>query len=134
MDGRISQVALVVRDQAKALEFYTNRVGFEKKTDLSPPGGVRWVTVGPKGQDLELALWQVGSRTDPREPSANWRPGASPAIVVRVPDCRRTFDELKARGVPFEQDAPGEFPWGIVATFADPDGNRFSLWQNRGGP
>ncbi len=128
MEARISQFTLVVNNQSAALEFYTKKVGFEKKTDFSPPGSYRWVTVGPKGQDLELALWQVGS-PDPNGWSKNWKPGISPPITLRVDDCRRTFADMKGRGVSFKQEKPEEYPWGISATFADPDGNLFSINQ-----
>ena len=130
MEGRVSQVTLVVTDQAKAVEFYTEKVGFETKTDVALPGGGRWVSVGPKGQDLELALWEVGSATDPaqRAWSKNWAPAKAPPIVLQVADCRKTFQELSGRGVEFPQP-PKEYPWGIAATFKDPDGNLFSLSQ-----
>jgi predicted enzyme related to lactoylglutathione lyase len=130
MDGKITALTLVVTDQSKALEFYTSAVGFEKKTDLTPPGRSRWVTVGPKGQDLELALWQVGSATDPVQQawSKDWAPARSPPIVLRVADCAATYRELSARGVQFPQP-PEEYPWGTAATFKDPDGNLFSLSQ-----
>jgi len=45
MDGKVSQMTLVVNDQAKALAFYTEQAGFEVKTDYTPPGGSRWVPV-----------------------------------------------------------------------------------------
>ncbi len=130
MDGRITQLILVVTNQAQALEFYTEKVGFEKKTDVTPPGGTRWVTVGPKGQDLELALWEVGSAVDPaqRAWSKQWVPGQYPPLLIRVADCRKTYEELQARGVDFPQPAK-EYPWGVSATFRDPDGNLFSLSQ-----
>lgn len=130
MEGRVSQVTLVVSDQAKALAFYTEKVGFEKKTDFTSPVGYRWVSVGPKGQDLELALWAVGSVADAsqREWSKHWAPARMPPIVLKVADCRATFEELRSRGVEFPQP-PKEYPWGTAATFQDPDGNLFSLSQ-----
>ncbi|HUK74402.1 MAG TPA: VOC family protein [Nitrososphaerales archaeon] len=128
MEATISQLTLVVKNQAEALEFYTSKVGFEKKTDITPPGRDRWVTVGPKSQNLELALWQVGS-PDPSGWSKNWRPGNGPPIVLRVDDCRKTFSEMRSRGVEFKQAQPQELPWGISATFSDPDGNLFSINQ-----
>jgi predicted enzyme related to lactoylglutathione lyase len=130
MEGKITQVTIVVTNQARSLEFFTEKVGFEKKTDVTPPGGYRWVTVGPKGQELELALFELGSPTDPtqREWSKHWAPGTAPPLVLRVADVRKTYDELKSRGVKFPQ-APVEYPWGTAATFQDPDGNLFSLSQ-----
>ena len=128
MDTKVSQVTLVVKNQDAALEFYTQRIGFEKKTDYTPPSSYRWVTVGPKGQDLELALFQLGSR-DPSGWSSRWQPASGPPIVLRVDDCRKAFDELKSRGVEFKQAQPEEYAWGVSATFSDPDGNLFSINQ-----
>lgn len=127
MDSRISQITLVVKNQTDALEFYTEKVGFEKKTDFTPPGGDRWVTVGPKRQELEIALFQAGRR-DANNWSREWKPGSNPPLVMRVDDCRSAFEELKAHGVQFVQE-PKEYPWGISATFSDPDGNLFSINQ-----
>jgi predicted enzyme related to lactoylglutathione lyase len=128
MEGRITSVSLVVTNQVESLEFFTEKVGFEKKTDFTGPGGFRWVTVGPDGGDLELVLFQLGSATDPaqKEWSKQWSPGKAPPIMLRVADCRKTYDELQSRGVKFPQP-PFDHPWGTSATFADPDGNLFSL-------
>jgi predicted enzyme related to lactoylglutathione lyase len=126
MDTRVQAISLVVRDKTNALDFYTQKVGFEKKTDVTNHG-YRYVSVGPKGQDLELALWQVGS-PDPTGWSENWKPANAPPIVLRVDDCRKLFTELKTKGVEFRQELH-ENPWGITATFSDPDGNLFSINQ-----
>jgi predicted enzyme related to lactoylglutathione lyase len=128
MRTKIVQFTLVVKNQHAALDYYTGKVGFEKKTDVTPSGRDRWVTVGPEGQDLELALFQVGTR-DPNGWSSNWRPGTNPPIVLSVDDCRKAFAEMKSRGVEFKQEQPVEYPWGISATFSDPDGNLFSINQ-----
>jgi len=122
--------ALVVRNQQKSVEFYTERVGFEIKTDVAPKGGSRYVTVGPKGQDIEIALWEVGGTTDPsqKEVSQTWSPARSPPIVLRVADCRGIHRELSGKGVKFHT-APFDHPWGVSATFMDPDGNLISLSQ-----
>ena len=124
MDARISSIALVVKNKEEALEFYTEKVGFEKKTDYTN-GGYRYVTVGPKGQDLELALWQEGS-PDQGGSSGQLKSGMYPPIVMMVDDVRKTAAELKASGVQFKAE-PQEYPWGESATFTDPDGNRFSI-------
>lgn len=130
MEAKISQLTIVVKDQAKALEFYTQKVGWEKRTDVTPPGSYRWVTVAPKGVELEIALWQVGSATDPTQAawSREWAPARAPPVVLRVGDCKKAYEELHARGVPFVAP-PKEYPWGIAATFQDPDGNLFSISQ-----
>ncbi len=121
---KIESVSLIVRDKARALEFYTEKVGFEKKTDVTNHG-YRWVTVGPKEQDMQLELWQVGS-SDPTGASRNWKPGNMPPIVLLVDDCYKVFAELKAKGVEFRRELE-EYPQGVSATFADPDGNLFTI-------
>jgi len=130
MEGKIIQFSLVVTDQAKSLEFYTEKVGFEKKTDFTPPGGHRYVTVGPKGQDLEIALWEMGSAVGPgqEEWAKHWAPGNSPPISLRVADCNKVYQELRSRGVEFPQPA-FKHPWGTSATLKDPDGNLLSINQ-----
>jgi len=121
---KIESVSLIVRDKAQALEFYTEKVGFEKKTDVTNYG-YRWVTVGPKEQDMQLELWQVGS-AGPTGASKGWKPGNAPPIVLLVDDCYKMFAELKARGVEFRRELE-EYPQGVSATFADPDGNLFTI-------
>lgn len=134
MDGKIAGWSLVVSNKAKALEFYTKSVGFDKKTDVTGPNGYRYVTVGPKDQHLELALWEIGSATDPAQAewSKQWAPGKSPPIGISVTDCSAAYKELSARGVHFPSP-PTENPWATVAIFKDPDGNLFTLTQFKGG-
>lgn len=128
MEGKITVIPLVVTNQARSLAFFTEKVGFEKKTEVGNPGGARWVTVGPKGQDLEMTLWEVGSLVDPSqaEVAKRWAPGHAPPVLLNVADCKKAHQELSARGVEFVLP-PLERPWGTVATFRDPDGNLFSM-------
>jgi predicted enzyme related to lactoylglutathione lyase len=130
MEGKITSIALVVSDQKESVEFYTEKVGFDIKTDVAPKGGSRYVTVGPKGQDLEIQLWEIGGATDPsqKDLSKSWSSGKSPPILLRVTDCRGAYRELSGEGVRFLQE-PFDHPWGTSATFMDPDGNLFSMNQ-----
>ncbi len=121
---KIESVPVIVKDKAVALEFYSKKLGFEKKVDVTDHG-YRWVTVGPKGQDMQLELWQVGS-LHPGADSKNWQPGHAPPIVLLVDDCRRMFVDLKAKGVAFKGDLL-EYPQGVSATFSDPDGNLLTI-------
>ena len=119
MNAKITHVALVVKNKDEAVEFYTKKLGFEKKADYNPPGGERWVTVGPKGQDLELVLSQAG-----KAGATN----SSTHITMSVDDCKKTSAELKTRGVQFMQE-PLEHPYGVSAIFIDPYGNTFQINQ-----
>jgi catechol 2,3-dioxygenase-like lactoylglutathione lyase family enzyme len=54
---KVVYVAVLVSNQDKALDFYTNVIGLEKRGDYPTPDGPRFLTVGVKGQDFELVLW-----------------------------------------------------------------------------
>src|SRR6266511_3597457 len=111
MIEKLTHVPIVVSDQEKALHFYTEVLGLEKRADYQLPGNPRWVTVGPKGQDLELILFQGKYQLDPRAPREAGSAGNH--WVFKTDDCRKDFEVLKARG----------------GKFKDPDGNHLTLLQ-----
>ena len=130
-NARISQVTLIVKNQSEALEFYTKKIGFEKKIDMPTPFGARWIAVGPKGQDLGLALAEAGW-PDVAGLGKKYNAGGAPPIVIEVEDCRKTYLELKSRGVDFKPvwgEELKEVSYGIIALFSDPDGNLFEIHQ-----
>jgi len=98
---RITVTSVFVDDQAKALAFYTDKLGFTKRTDL-PAGEYRWLTVGDDHSDVELLL----------EP--NQHPAATayqqalvadgiPCAQFAVDDAQAASEELARRGVVFTQ-------------------------------
>lgn len=120
-------VAVFVSDQDRALDFYTNVLGFEKRFENAPtPEGPRFLTVGVKGQDFTLLLWPgTPGRGKPTE-------GLVPAqYTIETDDCRASFEQLTARGVQFDPPEVLERPWGRVAKFEDPDGNVLQLREAR---
>lgn len=119
---KVAYVALLVSDQDKALDFYTNVVGFEERGDFQTPKGPRFLTVGVKGQDFELVLWP-GTPAQAEQGSA--------VYTIEVENCREAFETLKDRGVTFEPPEVLEFPWGQVARFHDPDGNLLQVREGR---
>ncbi len=129
MIEKLTVVGVVVKDQAKAVEFYTKSLGLEKRSDFTGPTGVRWVTVAPKGQDIEIALVQAGSYPDPKGGQIQVQPAGGTQWTFQTNDCKKDFEELKSRGVRFAQSKPAEYPYGIQANFTDPDGNAFALLQ-----
>ena len=104
---------------------YTNVLGLEKRVENPTPDGPRFLTVGVKGDDFQLVLWPG---TPGQAEPAMGRPPAS--ITIETDDCRKTVEELKSRGVEFVSDVL-EFPWGYVAQFQDPDGNRLQIREGR---
>jgi predicted enzyme related to lactoylglutathione lyase len=124
---KLTLVTVVVKNQEAALDYFTKTLGLEKRADFAQPGVPRWVTVAPKGQDIEISLWQAGSRTEGVPPSHN-QAGNGTSWNFQVKDCRKAYADLKARGVKFRSE-PVEYPWAIAAAFTDPDGNSFGITQ-----
>lgn len=122
MIGATTHVPLVVSDHDRALDFYVGKLGFETRQDYRQKGHPRWLTVAPKGSEVEFALVKGEYRADPRATEGfRW--------TLTTSDCRADVAALKGRGVAFDGKAPAEMPFGILATFVDPDGNRFNLLQ-----
>ncbi|QGN34419.1 VOC family protein [Microlunatus sp. Gsoil 973] len=124
---KVFYTSVLVSDQDRALDFYTNVVGLEKRNENPPttPGGPRFLTVGVTGEDFMLVLWPG---TPGQAEPVMGRPPAS--ITIETDDCRKAVEELQSRGVKSVSEVL-EFPWGYVAQFEDPDGNRLQLRQGR---
>ena len=141
MIQRMSHSAIFVLDQDVAKDFYVNKLGFELKMDESMPNGFRWLTVNPKGQpDLEIILMKVApspfagmspqkiQQEDVGTIAELMKKGAFGAGVFQTADCRKTYEELKAKGVEFLSPPKDQF-YGVEAVFRDPFGNWFSMTQ-----
>jgi catechol 2,3-dioxygenase-like lactoylglutathione lyase family enzyme len=130
---RLSHVTIYVLDQDAAKDFYINKLGFELKTDASMDNGFRWLTVAPKGQaDLEIILMPTTNSKWDAETSEALRTlvrkGVLGSGVLETADCKKTYEELKAKGVEFLQP-PVERFYGIEALLKDNSGNWFSMTQ-----
>jgi catechol 2,3-dioxygenase-like lactoylglutathione lyase family enzyme len=117
----IAYAAMFVSDQDKALDFYTNVLGFEKRLENPTPDGPRFLTVGLPEQDFQLVLWP--GTPGQAQPLKSHTPGA---YTIDTGDCREAYETLKSRGVRFDTDVL-EYPWGYIAVFQDLDGNRLQL-------
>ncbi len=138
MIQRLSHSTIWVLNQDSAHDFYVNKLGFDVKTDATMDGGFRWLTVSPKGQpDLEIILMPItpGPMMDEatcgtlREMVRNGKLGAG---VFNTADCKKTYEDLKAKGVEFMQEPTEKF-YGTEALFKDDSGNWFSLSQHAEG-
>ncbi len=133
MIQRMSHTTIFVTDQDAAKDFYVGKLGFEVRTDATM-GDFRWLTVGPKGQpDLEIVLMKIAPFGHMDAESADTLrrlldKGVLGAGAFHTADCRKTYEELSARGVQFKA-APEEKFYGIEAIFCDNSGNWFSLTQ-----
>jgi predicted enzyme related to lactoylglutathione lyase len=122
---RVFYTSVLVSDQDRALDFYTNVLGLELRVENPTPDGPRFLTVGVPGDEFQLVLWPG---TPGQAVPALGNP--PPSVTIATDDCRKTVEELRSRGVEFVTDVL-EFPWGFVAQFHDPDGNRLQLRQGR---
>jgi len=141
MIQKMSHATIYVLDQDQAKDFYVNKLGFEARADYTAPNGFRWLTVVPKGQaEFEIALLKVGSAAPPESNGAGTTQKDVEAMAAllkkgwlstgafQTADCRKTSEELKAKGVEFVSEPKDEF-WGVTAVIKDPFGNYFSMTQ-----
>lgn len=133
---RISTAQLWVHDQDAALEYYTRKLGFEVRADvtMAEMGDFRWLTVGPPGQDdVSIVLMAVpgppvmdeATQAQVRDIAAK---GFAGTVFLTTDDCQASYEELSARGVEFTE-APQQMPYGIDCGFRDPSGNSVRLTQ-----
>jgi catechol 2,3-dioxygenase-like lactoylglutathione lyase family enzyme len=141
MITKLSHFLLFVLDQDSAKEFYTEKLGFEVRTDFQMGegfedggSGFRWLTVSPPDQpDVVVILADTAMGNDEqtaKQLRALVAKGALGATVFDTDDCQKTYEELSGRGVVFTSE-PAERPYGIEAVFRDDSGNTFSLTERR---
>ena len=136
---RISQVATVfvpVADQERALEFYLDMLGFEKRADFTYGEASRWIEVAPPGSKIAIALVSPSEGKSDRGDEAH--------CALTTEDIEADHATLRARGVDVDAEIArkGKRRSGLVSTEAtvpdpvpsqffsrDPDGNRFLIVQ-----
>ena len=123
---RFSLVTIFVRDQDEALQFYTEKLGFEKRADDARTMlGFRWLTVAPTGQkEPEFVLLKAVEKEQTEQV------GKQSHLGFSTDDCRATYEALKARGVKFTSP-PEDVGYGVQALFEDLYCNEFVLVQTR---
>jgi uncharacterized glyoxalase superfamily protein PhnB len=136
---KIANAQLWVHDQDEALEFYTRKVGFEVRADVTVPelGNFRWLAVGPEGQeDFSVVLMAIPGQPVMDEQTAEevrtlMGKGFAGTVFLTTEDVQADYEELKSRGVEFTE-TPEERPYGIDCGFRDPSGNSLRLTQLSG--
>lgn len=135
MITKLSHFSVYVLDQDSAYDFYVNKLGFEVKTDAKMDNGFRWLTVAPTEQgdpEMEIVLMPTlgpGAAKENMDALRELiRKGTFGVGVFYTADCRKTFEELKAKGVKFRSEPEEQF-YGIECVVEDDSGNWFSLTQ-----
>lgn len=133
MISRMTHFTINVIDQPRAIDFYTNKLGFKIVTDVPMPGGDRWITVCPPEQpDVEIILSPLTrGRSTPAEIEQCKilvEKGFFGVGLFTAKDIYATYEELKLKGVEFRKPPTKEF-YGLEAILKDDSGNWFSLIQ-----
>src|SRR2546423_15528811 len=113
MIEKLTHVPIVVSDQEKALKFYTEVLGFEKRADYQNPGSPRWLTVAPKGTDVEMILFEGKYKLDARAPPEAGSGGGEWGFKEHR--CSRGGEVLQARGPELDERAARQAGDGIAA-------------------
>ena len=119
MIRKIATAAVYVDDQRKAVEFWTNQVGFRVQRE---EGDGNWIEVGPPGAESCIVIY-------PKSLLADWAE-RKPSIVFECEDIQKTFEEMSNRGVHFKQE-PKAMLWGPFAIFLDGEVNSHGLREPR---
>lgn len=126
MITNLSLVSVWVKDIDESLAFYTDVFGFAKSADVAFANDYRWVTVvHPDHPELELHLTTPGPPLPEELVAAMSRAldqGRMPGVGLAVDDCRKTYEDLIAKGVTFLQE-PTDRPYGVEALCRDNSGN-----------
>jgi predicted enzyme related to lactoylglutathione lyase len=114
----IKFASIPVKDQDKALEFYTKKLGLKVVTDSPFDGKQRWIELAIPRADTRLVLFTA----DGQEKMI----GGFMNVTFCADDVEATAKDMKAKGVEFVQE-PQKADWGTAAIFKDLDGNTFVL-------
>ena len=123
MPSRISALALVVPDYDAGIAFYVGKLGFRLTEDIDQ-GHKRWVTVEPPGGGTRLVLARADGPT--QTAAVGNQAGGRVFLFLETDDFDRDHAAMLAAGVAFEE-APRHEPYGSVAVWRDPFGNRWDL-------
>lgn len=123
---KIKLTSVQVNDQRRALDFYTNVLGFEARQDL-PAGEFRVLTVAEPGSDVELML-EPDAHPASKAYCQALRQDGIPAALFFVADLAAEHRRLQGLGVRFERE-PTRSEWGFQAVLDDTCGNLIALHE-----
>lgn len=119
-------ITIVVPDYDDGIAFYCGLAGFDLRADIAQPDGKRWVMVAPPGSQAAILLAQADG---PRQQSAiGNQTGGRVGFFLHSDDFKGDHGRMLAAGVHFAED-PRHEPYGTVAVWHDPWGNRWDLLQ-----
>jgi catechol 2,3-dioxygenase-like lactoylglutathione lyase family enzyme len=127
----LSHSFIYVLDHDEAIDFYVGKLGLEIETDADL-GPFRWLTVHVPGQSGSVLVLATPEMGHDEETAAAIRAlvakGGGNGVIFNVDDCRKTYEDLLAKGVEFTQE-PTEHFYGLDCGLRDPFGNSLRLTQ-----
>jgi predicted enzyme related to lactoylglutathione lyase len=115
MITQVKFVGIPVKDQDRALAFYTEKLGFKVATDQPMGPGQRWIELKIPRAETGVVLFTPPGQED--------RVGTPWNGSFACDDVQETYEQLKAAGVEFVKP-PEKQPWGMYVVAKDPDGNQ----------
>jgi catechol 2,3-dioxygenase-like lactoylglutathione lyase family enzyme len=122
----IAALTVVVPDYDAGIDFYVGKVGFDLLADDDLGGGKRWVTVAPKGGQCALLLARAADSL--QRAAVGNQTGGRVFLFLSSDDFAADHGRMLAAGVEFLEQ-PRHEPYGTVAVFQDPFGNKWDLLQ-----
>lgn len=122
----ISVISVFVDDVDRAVDFYTQKLGWEKTMDVPMGEDARWVTVAPLGEKTSFVLSKPSSHNPGKV-------GGFSGVIIETGDVFKSHERLKSAGVEFEEPPRAE-PWGGWASFKDSEGNIHGLHSPAAAP
>lgn len=130
MRQHIAHLALLVRDYEEALDFYTKKLNFQIVEDNQLTPTKRWLLIAPKGA-IECGLLLAKATTPEQEKSIGYQAGGRVLLYLFTDDFWRDYEQMKANGIQFVDQAPREEPFGTVIVFEDLYGNQWDLIERK---
>lgn len=125
----IGGTIIYVSNQRRAIEFYTQKLGFEVKSNMQFGEYIKWIEVAPKESNSTLSLVEPNRellKTDEEINRAKMKIGTDTDVWFYANDIESTYEELKGKGVKLTK--PEKQDWGgIMSILKDQDGNLFGL-------
>lgn len=130
MPQHIGAIALLVPDYEAGIAFYVGQLGFDLIEDTQVSETKRWVLVAPKGSTQTRLL--LAKADGPRQSATiGHQTGGRVFLFLNTDDFDRDHQAMLAKHVVF-LEAPRQEPYGKVAVFEDPFGNRWDLIEPAG--
>lgn len=127
MIDSIGGVVIMVSDQAQAVKFYAEKMGFDIRVNVPFYGG-KWIEVAPKDSESTLSIMEPNPHIMSPEESelAKKNIGKNTGVWFYTSNIKSTYEELKSKGV--DISAPQKQEWGgVMSLVKDLDGNIFTL-------